>query len=381
MNRSEEKIRNLIRLSMFGGDIVFSDDIDWSDVLKEAKLQSVIALVYDELPDKQRAEWKPFVNKNKTDFLRKLYEQSQVVSLLRDNGIDFVIIKGTAAAIYYPKPYNRAMGDIDILVADGAFDKAFYILKENGYIFSHDYGDERDYVFKKDGVLFELHRRYSDVERDIENVLQSGIKNAKTVTLYGDTFPILPKAENGLLILDHIRHHIYGGLGIRQVIDFMMFVYSEKDEAKFEKEILPVFEKSGLGVLAKVIIKSCKKHFGLPLKAQWCESADDMTSDEFMERVFHSGDFGRKSPYEYRPMESFAMSVKKYGFFRSLQKAGVENFKACKNHKILRPFAWLFQLLRLVRRGIVALFHRKKLLSDVKSAKTKVDFYKRIGIM
>ncbi|MBO4251883.1 MAG: nucleotidyltransferase family protein [Clostridia bacterium] len=381
MNKSEEVVRELVKSAFFGEAADFSGDIDWQEVFKEAKMQAVVALVFNCVPSDFCAEWKGYANKSKARFLRVLYEQTKVVSLLQAADIGFVIIKGYAAAIYYPTPYSRTMGDVDILVADGCFDKAFTVLQENGYKFEHDFGDDRDYRFKKDGVLFELHKKYSDKEYDIEDILQAGVSRAETVTVYGDSFPVLPQAENGLLILDHVRHHIYGGLGIRQIIDFMAFVYAEKDEEKFENEILPVFEKTGLGVLAKVIVKGCKRYFGLPTKAKWCESADDKTCDEFMDRAFASGDFGRKSPYEYRPMETFTMSVKKYGFFRTLQRSGVENSKACKKYKVLRPFAWLYQLVRLTGRGIAALFRREKLFSDVNSAKEKTDFYKRLGIL
>ena len=38
--------------------------------------------------------------------------------LFENNNIPLVILKGTAAAMYYPKPQLRTMGDIDFLVFD-----------------------------------------------------------------------------------------------------------------------------------------------------------------------------------------------------------------------------------------------------------------------
>lgn len=380
MTNTETALFNLIKSSLFNIPADFPADTDFDEVLKEAKAQTIVALVSDVVPTDYRANWQNAADQSKAAFLRLLYEQTKVVSLLKGAGISFVIIKGTAAAIYYPTPYNRTMGDIDILVSGGGFDKAFELLKENGYEFDHDFCDEREYVFKKGGVLIELHKKYSDNEYDIENFLQDGIARSETVELYGNKFPILPKPENGLLILDHIRHHLFGGLGIRQIIDFMMFVNSEPNEEKFRSEFVPVFEKAGLDTLAKVITKMCKKYFGLPVKASWCESAEDKTCDELLETVYEKGNFGVKDPYQYRPMESFTLTVREYGFFRTLQRAGVSNCKAFQKYKFLRPFAWLYQLFRYSKRGIAAIFKRKKLVNDFSSGRKKFEFYKRLGI-
>lgn len=380
MNKTELVLSELIKSSLFGCNATFEENTLWDEVLKEAQAQAVVALVQKAVPQEARENWQMPTDQSKAYFIRALYEQARAVTLLKEANIPFVIIKGTAAAIYYPNPSDRTMGDIDILVTEEDFDAAFSLFKESGYEFITDYGDGRDYTFKKGGVLFELHRRYSDEGHDIEKYLKDGIKRAETLSVFGDCFPALPKAENGLVLLDHVRHHLFGGLGLRQIIDFMMFVNSEPDEKKFESEFLPLFESAGLKTLAKVITKTCKKYFGLPVAAAWCETADDKTCDELLETVFLSGNFGRKNPYEYRPMQSFTMSVKQNGFFRTLQKAGVENCQAFKKHKILRPFAWLYQLFRYIKRGTAALFRREKLMSDVSSGNEKADFYKRLGI-
>ena len=370
----------MIRASLFGLPAIFDEDVDWNDVLAEAEAQAVVALVAGAVPAKAAKSWQTPADQSKAYFMRVLYEQTNLTALLSGADIPFIVLKGTAAAIYYPIPCNRTMGDIDILVPEGYFDAAFALLQENGYEFRRDFGDDRDYSFSKSGVIFELHRKYSDQKNDIEEYMRDGMRHAETRTLYGSAFPALPKAENGLVLLDHIRHHLFGGLGLRQILDFMMFVNSEPDEKKFESDFLPLFEKAGLGTLAKVITKMCKKHFGLPVDAAWCETADDRTCEELLETVFSRGNFGRKDPYVYRPMQSFAMGAKTDGFFRTLQRAGVGTCKVFQKHKFLRPFAWLYQLCKCVKRAIAALFRGEKLWRDVSVGKKQADFYKRLGI-
>ncbi|MBQ7172945.1 MAG: nucleotidyltransferase family protein [Clostridia bacterium] len=380
MNNTESALLALLKTALFGAPSELPEDLDWAALLAEAKAQTVVPLVFSALPKEQAAAWLSDASQAKAHFMRALYEQTKLVSLFEKEGIPFVILKGCAAAIYYPTPSARTMGDVDILVGKGSFDRAFALLKENGYKYNTDYGDGRDYSFLSGGVVFELHKRYSDERNDIEEILQNGIEKAETATLYGNAFPMLPKAVNGLVLLDHIRHHLYGGLGIRQIIDFMLFVHSIPEEGEFAASYLPLFESCGLGRLARVVTKMCKTDFGLPTPCAWCDDADDATAKELLETLLAGGNFGRKDPYEYKPMRELSIGIKQNGFFRTLQKAGVANCKAFQKHKILRPFAWIYQLFRYAGKGIASLFRGEKLRKEADEGKEKADFYRRLGI-
>ncbi|MBR4173107.1 MAG: nucleotidyltransferase family protein [Clostridia bacterium] len=379
MDKNEKVLLALIKSSLFNYTPDFPDDTDWQEVLNEARTQTVINIAVRSVPKEFLQGFEVYAAQSEAHFMRMLYEQTRLADLLSEEGIPFVIIKGTAAAIYYPVPSVRTMGDVDILVTEGRFEDAFSLLEKNGYEFVHDFGDGRDYRFTKGGVEFELHKRYSDKDFDIENYLINGIENAHTVAVYGNAFPALPDAENALVLLDHIRHHLFGGLGLRQIIDFMMCVNSV-DEKTFETEILPLFAKARLDTLAKSIIKMCKMYLGLPKNADWCNDADDKTCEELLENVLSSGNFGIKSPYEYRPMQSLTMGIKENGLFKTLQRAGVENCALFKKYRLLRPFAWLYQAARYAKRGIIALFRGDTFAGDISSGSQKADFFKRLGI-
>ena len=83
------------------------------------------------------------------------YGQQKLIRLLKDHQIPFVILKGTAAAYYYPNPDYRAMGDIDFMVREEDFLPTITLLEQNGYIHSHDHEDnDRHESFEKDGIHF-----------------------------------------------------------------------------------------------------------------------------------------------------------------------------------------------------------------------------------
>ena len=78
------------------------------------------------------------------------------------------------------------------------------------------------------------YQNYDDL--DIEDCIQPGIQNAERGTVEGHAFPMLPRLANGLVLLAHMRSHIRVGLGLRQMIDWMMYVERELDDAFWASE-------------------------------------------------------------------------------------------------------------------------------------------------
>ena len=376
---NRQSLLELLKASLFGHEPSFPDDTDWDAVLQEAVDQTVVALAAPFVPETEADKWRIPSAQNTAHFLRVIYAQTALIGLFEKAGIPVVVLKGSAAAMYYTEPLRRAMGDVDFIVPPASFDEARGILEENGYLSGGDYGDDRDYNYIKSGIVFELHHHYSDEGWDIEPLILEGLSMAQTRSVCSNSFPALPDAINGLVLLDHVRHHLYGGLGLRQIIDWMMFVHSMPEES-LKTEFLPLAREAGLYKLACVMTKLCKKWLGMPDKVDWCEEADEKTSEQLLEAVFTSGNFGRKDPYEYRPMEALTMSVREDGLFKALQDAGLANWKAAQKYRFLRPFAWIYQLFRYIFRGIKAFFKGADFRKDIANGSEKNDFYERLGI-
>ena len=378
---NQQALFELLKASLFGEEPVFPDEADWDAVFEEAQLQTVVALAAPAVPKEQAKKWDERVSRNTAHYMRVLYEQTRMVRLFEDKGIPLVVLKGSAAAMYYPVPSRRTMGDIDFIVPPERFDEARELLENSGYAFQGDYGDGRDYTYFMGGVIFELHRRYSDADRDIEGIILDGLSRAVTREINANRFPALEDAVNGLVLLDHVRHHLYGGLGLRQIIDWMMYVHAVLSDDFWEKEFCPLARGAGLERLAIVMTKMCRLWLGLPDDISWCGEADEATAEQLLDTVMNSGNFGRKDPYVYRPMESVTMDIKEKGLFRSLQDTGLSCWKAAQKHAFLRPFAWLYQIFRFIGKGIAALLSGERFGKDISGGAEKADFYKRLGIV
>lgn len=380
INVDQQALLELLKASLFGVDPVFPEGVDWDAVLQEAKDQTVVALAAPAVPKEEAAKWQVPVAQNKMRFFQILDEQTKLVKLFNDASIPMVILKGCAAAQYYPVPMQRTMGDIDFIVSPEQFDEACQIMDNNGYLYICDHRDDRDYCYIKGGIVFELHHRYSDKDWDIEPLIIKGISSAETHEMYGKTYLAMPSDTNGLILLDHIRHHLYRGLGIRQIIDWMMYLHSIQNDDKWESRFLPFVEDAGLEKLAVTVTKMCYLWFGLPDRLNWCENADDSLVQELLEDVFDSGNFGKKSSEEDLTVESISMNIRRQGLFRYLQSTGLLKWKACQRHKILRPFAWLYLLFRYTFKGVAAMFRGVRVVKDIGAGQKRTDFNKRLGI-
>ena len=378
IDKNQQALLELLKTSLFGAEPSFPEGVDWDAVLQEAKDQTVVALAAPAVPKEEAAKWQVPVAQNKAFFVRILDEQTKLVQLFKDAGIPMVILKGCAAAMYYPVPMQRTMGDIDFIVPPERLDEANQLMTENGYLFKGKTPRHSDYV-KKD-ILLELHYHYSDKCWDIERLLSEGLSHFTIHEIYEKRFPAFPDEINGLVLIDHIRSHLYSGLGLRQIIDWMMFVHSSLNNDEEWEKFAPFVREAGLETLALTVTKMCKLWFGLPDPVMWCEDADVETACQLLEMIFVSGNFGRKNRDD-KPISGVVLETSRYGLFHFLQETGEYTWEAYHKHPSLKPFAWLYQSCRLAKRGMAALFRGEKNKLDSSDAKEKRKLLEKLNIV
>jgi len=126
-----------VQASLFNKSISLPDKIDWDDVFMEAKKQTIASVVRygvkSQLPPSIAMQWKLYSIQEISNNVHLLEVQRELTELLDAHGIKYVIFKGSAAAIYYPEPYVRSMGDIDFWVQKEQFDYCLQLLREHEY--------------------------------------------------------------------------------------------------------------------------------------------------------------------------------------------------------------------------------------------------------
>ncbi len=379
MNQKEQVLLLAIQKSLWNTDVTFPEDADWKAVLGEAVQQTVLGIVEGVAPEEYRNEWKSVSSFNTAHFLRVLHYQSELCNLMKAHTIPMAILKGTAAAIYYPTPLQRTAGDIDFLVAGEYIESAKDLLAENGYEIKDDPRYPRHVEVCKDGISFEMHRFFTDNDGvDVDRFLFDGLHRTEQGQIYNTAFPMLPPVENGLVLLAHIAHHLREGLGLRQMIDWMMYVDRKLDDEAWENGFRAAAEKTGLDMLARVATRMCQMYLGLSERFTWCRTAEDDLCNSLLNNLLSSGNFGRKRG-EGLKVESTVSHLKRKGF-RHLQQAGEHNWEAYHRHKWLKPFAWIYQIGRYAKQGVQTKRKGNQIKEDIARGKQRSELYQKLKI-
>lgn len=365
-----EDLLGLIKMSLWGNGTAAAD---W-EIYEEMKRQAIALLPAArfsslECSPELKQEWKRYALHQLS---RNEYYGHQQASLPLT--VPYTILKGTSAAMYYPCPEYRTMGDIDIMTRREDFDAARQTLLDSGYHIETDGYEYRHSKLKKNEVLIELHRQFSAMNDPVQSkYLDDLIINSITST------HVLPDPVNGLVLLAHITEHLEDGLGLRQIIDWMMFVDKCLPDENWPA-FLPLAENTGLVNLAIVCTRLCEIYLGLP-RHRFCADADGALCGLLMEYVLSSGNFGRKKSRDavfYKHLFTYAPSLTR--FFRVLQKRGLKNWKAAEKHKLLRPFAWAYQAFHYVSKGIRMTDTVTKFSDGYAEARKKKTLFDALGV-
>lgn len=370
----------LLKASLWGTEPHFPAEVDWDAVLTEAKAQTVVSLAAPAVPETFAAPWKQAAMQDRVHFMRVLHEQTQVVKLFEEKGIPLVILKGSAAAMYYPVPERRTMGDIDFLVPQERFEEACRMMEENGYRPFEEKG-ARHQEYEKNGIELELHRRVSSRGLDIDPLLAEGLIRAERAEVLGHRFPVLPSPENGLVLLNHVRQHLRSlGLGLRQILDWMLYVHAAMRDGSWEAEFLKLARETGLETLAVTLTGLCQARLGLPDRVSWCALSDAHLAEQLLEQVFDKGNFGRKQENGAK-VENTSAIIRRKGLFRYLQAGGIAHWKAAQRWRVLRPFAWLYQILYLIYNSFTVHLSQRVILKRLRGGKKKNELLERLGLL
>ena len=340
---------------------------------EELKKHSIILLTAStysayQLPPELHKKWESTILQQLAYNVRYKHEQ-----LALPIEVPYVILKGTSAAQYYPNPLYRSMGDIDIMTNRGEdFKNACDSLLQSGYKVVKNY--DREIGLVKNDVIVEVHRYFASLN-DVE---QAKYMDDLIIDNINETH-VLPDLVNGLVLLEHINQHLENGLGLKQIIDWMMFVNKCLPDEKWKE--FQVFAKNiGLETLAIATTRMCELYLGLP-KRNWCQSADENLCAKLMEYILACGSFGSKRTKDSDISENVLSKVRSpKAALKLLQQRGEINWKDAKKYSVLRPFAWIYQIGRYINRGI----NRENAFDEFKQeyieAKKRNEMFDALGV-
>ena len=389
INQTQLVLFEALNASLFGIEPNFPCDTDWNSVISEAKEQTVFGLINDILPQHNEA-----VDLCKASYMRIMYEQEQMIRLLDGANIPFVILKGSSAAMYYPKPYLRTMGDIDLLVKYEHYLDAISLFEANGFVYQHGKGKdgrvlekERNIVYIKNDIIFELHKRFSSPGYNVDDLLEDAINRREYHLINGYSFPALPDVENGLVLIGHIYQHLKENkLGLRQIIDWEMYIHNVADKCFWRERFIDSLKSAGLLELAVCITDICNNFLGLPDRIDWGIKIENELSKDLLNMIMSDGNFGRKAKKslvatDERGISGAAYGIKRFGFFKYFYKVGLSTWSLCKKHKFFRIFAFFYGIFRQSGKGIMVILRKSGFSKQIKEGKKRYELYRKLGII
>lgn len=326
---------------------------NWPSVLNELREHAVFCLPYDSirkghcLSNTEYRAYQTLCYQGIAKNMQLLNEQKMLLELFEENSIPVVVLKGSAAAMYYRHPGYRLMGDIDIIVKPEDFDNAIQMLETNYKCVQTIEQNPRHAGFiGKNGVEIELHKYFTFGNRNkkkdlLDQLIYAGIDKRECHEVCGHKFPCLPSIENGLVLLNHIYQHLQeSGIGYRQIIDFREFVVNEKEHIS---EFLEVSEQVGLRKLAEALICIYDYYMGTDIGSF---EVDEAVVKELMQEIMHAGNLGRKESMNKEKHSELVLQHAKnpIEMVRRLQHYGRIHWKATEKITFLRPFAWIYQI-------------------------------------
>ena len=364
MDSIQEQLLAVVRYQLFGGAKPKINNEDLSDILKEAKAQTVFSTVFSLLQENvKNFSTKEFLHCQESFFANVMtntnnfMEHAELHKLMTERGIPYVAIKGLASAYYYPDPSLRDMGDVDFLVYEKNFEMAKQAVLSAGFAVDHG-GDNGDIhiAFKREPLsIWEQHRCVNGVPNGfvgelIRKETDRTIETSELVELDGAVCRIPDKLHHGLIMLLHMVSHMTSeGIGLRHLCDWAVFANSiENDEfVKLFKDKLSQF---GLWKFAQTMTAVSEKYLGSDHK-QWAENPD--LEGNYLEGVItdilNGGNFGKKDMNRYREIKYISnrgeRTVDDKGVVaqavNTLNKKVYNDNAFIDRHKVFLPVGWI----------------------------------------
>lgn len=393
MQKEDQFLLELLRGSLWGTELsVPSEEIDWELLIKNAKVQAVFlqafdgaAAVKEQIPKELYENWqKESFRRLRANMLVGV-AQAELVEVLQAKGHPYVILKGAAAAAYYPNPHLRMLGDVDFLIDPKQKEEIAAELMEKGFARSHEEHTCHQ-VFKKPGSHLEMHHEPAGIPHGAAGeILRETLAEAWNRGKEREGFCAPAPVDHGLILLLHMQHHMVGeGLGLRHLCDWGCFVHATRQEPFWQEQLLPLLRKVGLLRYMYVMTAVCVRAFEIA-RPSWLEEVEEDLIEAVLEDVLLGGNFGRKDPK--RAASGLMISnhgkdgvgrSKVYYLYDTLHRSTLEQHPAARKNKVLALVLDCGRAMRYLGRVLTG--KRYSLLSMNKDADCRAEVYSRLGL-
>ena len=285
-------------------------------------------------------------------------------------------LKGYEIKKLYPKPEMRHMSDTDLLIDPMQAEAVRRCLEKLGYRTDRYDNGSTDIYTSPSGLRYEVHR--SVKEEGFHEPARCFLKKLLSYAVPDETdggLLRLPYEEHYAYMLCHFaKHLLYGGIGVRQVMD--VYICRKNwcfDEEKLKKRL----EQLELSAFAETLERLANSWFG--------DAEGNAVTEELGEYILGSGVFGKEEQkVADRMLKKKHRNKLSYAFARLFP--GYQTMSAyypvLKKIPVLLPVFWVWRMIYAL------IFRSRKLRTEISTLNDtdqstldeRAAFYQRCGL-
>lgn len=364
MTQQFENMLYLFGANANGAEVKINGQLNKEQIRKYSIEQGIWTMVYPELAklcdaSEYRQEFYAIVSRG---IMRKEFTLG-ILQKLEAAGIKCCLLKGAMLSPLYAAPECRISSDTDILIDEKDEKRATRLLLEYGYsIKERPVNHHHMTAVHKIGGVLEVHvRLYNEMTKkilfdDMDVVSQEW----DVMEIDGNKFHILGTRDNLMYLTAHyIKHLINSGVGVRQMMDLLLYIEKNKDKIDFD-DYEKTLKKLRYNKLINVVKSVGAKYFGFDYEIKHEELMKKVLADTEEGGIFgHSAEnrsgfyteYCKKRTTMSKAKSKIYMFVKKeggYDWFPSQEKLIKEYCYKYARHKVLIPFAWIHRYIDVI---------------------------------
>ena len=334
--------------------------LDYQKLFDLANQHQISALIYnqiynfDDFPEEIKQRWKRDALKINAFQTRKTMKILQIYRQFLKQGLKVLIVKGLVCRSLYPQPDNRQSNDEDLYVQKEEHEAVKDILLKNNFTVVSDSDDVTTFIDPVSGLSIELHtalfslesKAYGNYQRYFDQAFDECIVHRiDGVEVYS-----LEYTQHLLfLILHFVKHFFHGGVGIRQVVDIVMYSEAYGDKVNWNglydilKDLNIYVLITNLFAMAHDLLEFDYTKIKVP------ECIDKSDYQDLFEDIMDAGIFGQSSSERIHSatitlntISDGKTSVLK-SIFPSLKEMQGK-YKYLNKYPVLLPFAYLSRI-------------------------------------
>jgi hypothetical protein len=374
---------------------------EWDDLYQEAIAHQVDTIIFPRVSQllKNNKELAKIAESWKYRYLLSIMEHKKqcliVPDILRafnEANIDLIMLKGYVIKDVYSNPYDRLMGDLDLLVRIPDWDNAVKVIKSFGYEenLSVEHSCTANFHHPT-AINIELHHTLAKetLFPQIGILEQALWDNAIEYFVEGQRILIPAKDDFVFYLFLHLAKHFAGdGFGFRLLADLTLYIEKNKKflSAEIINKYIDLFE---LRLIVSHILRLCRELLDLDFILP-SQDISDESYNFFLQSVFDAGIFGYKSTDNIKD-----------NIYRNFLKSGIKSFWVYKlwhiyfppassmnikyayarNRQFLLPFAWLHRAVDVIGNkgfGYAKLYGRP---DDITKSAVKMAYLQQFNLL